>query len=114
MRGHLRISDALALLPGPKGERFAEVFTHGTLNIEVYAPHRTDPQQPHSRDEAYVIVSGTGRFLRGDQEAVFERGDVFFVPAGEPHRFVDFSQDFVSWVLFFGPEGGEEDLQAGK
>ena len=114
MQGHLRVNDGLTHLPGPNGERFAELFKHGTLSVEVYAPHRTDRQRPHSRDEVYVIVSGTGRFLRNDEEVVFERGDVLFVAAGEAHRFVDFSQDFVTWVFFYGPEGGEEDAPAKK
>ena len=113
MQGHLRANDALARLPGPNGERFTELFQHGTLTVELYAPRRTDPQKPHSRDEVYVNVSGTGRFLRGDEEVIFERGDVLFAAAGQFHRFVDFSQDFVAWVFFYGPAGGEKDTQAG-
>ena len=108
MQGHLRASDALARLPGPDGEHFVELFKHGTLSVELYAPRRTDPQTPHPRDEVYVVVSGTGRFFRGDEEVVFERGDVLFVAAGVIHRFVDFSQDFVAWVFFYGPAGGEK------
>lgn len=114
MQGHLRINDSLRHLPGPSGERFAELLKHGTLSVEVYAPHRSDPQHPHSRDEVYVIVSGTGRFLRGAEEVIFERGDVLFVAADEVHRFIDFSQDFVTWVFFYGPEGGENDVLAVK
>ena len=110
MQGHLRAKDGLDRLPGPNGERFVELFKRGTLSVELYAPHRTDPQRPHSRDEVYGILSGTGRFLRGSEEVIFERGDVLFVAAGENHRFVDFSQDFVAWVFFYGPEGGEQDL----
>jgi mannose-6-phosphate isomerase-like protein (cupin superfamily) len=114
MHGHLRVNDGLDRLPGHNGERFVELFKHGTLSVELYAPRRTDPQQPHPRDEVYVIISGTGRFLRGDEEVVFERGDVLFAPAGMFHRFVDFSQDFVAWVFFYGPEGGEKDLYSAK
>ena len=29
------------------------------------------------------------------------------VPAGAVHRFVDFTDDFGTWVVFYGPEGGE-------
>ena len=27
--------------------------------------------------------------------------------AGVEHRFDDFRKDFATWVLFYGPEGGE-------
>ena len=29
--------------------------------------------------------------------------------AGEVHRFERFSDDFATWVFFYGPEGGEGD-----
>jgi hypothetical protein len=32
---------------------------------------------------------------------------VFFVPAGVAHRFERFSPDFATWVVFWGPHGGE-------
>jgi mannose-6-phosphate isomerase-like protein (cupin superfamily) len=38
----------------------------------------------------------------------FGPGDFLFAPAGVEHRFEDFSKDFATWVLFYGPEGGEQ------
>jgi hypothetical protein len=32
---------------------------------------------------------------------------VLFVPAGIEHRFIKFTEDFVTWVVFYGPKGGE-------
>ena len=51
---HLTVAEGLARLPGPKGERFVELFGHGTLSVELYAPRGQDPQSPHTRDEVYV------------------------------------------------------------
>ncbi len=31
------------------------------------------------------------------------RRDALFVPAFTPHRFIDFSDDFATWVVFYGP-----------
>jgi hypothetical protein len=33
----LTVPDALARLPGPNGERYVELFKHGTLSVELYA-----------------------------------------------------------------------------
>jgi mannose-6-phosphate isomerase-like protein (cupin superfamily) len=99
--------DALARLPQPDGRRFVECFAHGTLVVELYAPRGTDPQQPHSRDELYVIVSGSGWFVCGDARTRFAPGDALFVPARAAHRFEDFGDDFAAWVVFYGPDGGE-------
>jgi mannose-6-phosphate isomerase-like protein (cupin superfamily) len=104
---HLTVAEGLARLPGPKGERFVEVFGHGTLSVELYAPRGQDPQSPHTRDEVYVVVEGRGQFRNGQTVHRFGPGDVLFVAAGVVHRFEAFSDDLVVWVFFYGPEGGE-------
>ncbi len=103
----LTVRDALARLPEEGGERFGKLFEHGTLEVEIYAPRGTDPQQPHTRDEAYVVVAGTGTFLCDARRESFGPGDFLFVPAGVEHRFENFTDDLVVWVIFYGPEGGE-------
>jgi len=103
----LTVSEALAQLPGPAGERYVELFRHGTLAIELYAPRGHDPQAPHTRDEVYVVAQGRGMFRNGSERHPFAAGDVLFVPAGVEHRFEDFTDDMIVWVVFYGPEGGE-------
>jgi mannose-6-phosphate isomerase-like protein (cupin superfamily) len=103
----LTVSDSLARLPGPAGERFVELFQHGTLSVELYAPRGNDPQDPHTRDEVYVVVEGSGFFRNGDARHRFGPGDLLFVPAGVVHRFEEFTDDLAVWVVFYGPEGGE-------
>ena len=86
---------------------FLKLFTHGTLSVEIYKPIKVDLQQPHTRDEVYIIASGSGEFINGDVTTTFKTGDFLFVPAGVEHRFINFTDDFSTWVLFYGPEGGE-------
>ena len=90
------------------GNLAALTLKHGTLLVEYYAPRGVDPQKPHTRDELYVVVAGTGWFVNGDERQRFGVGDVLFVPAGVVHRFEEFSDDFAVWVVFYGPEGGEK------
>lgn len=101
------VAEALARVPGANGERFAKVLEHGSLVVEIYAPRGTDPQQPHTRDELYVVVEGRGEFVNGAERHDFAPGDALFVPAGVLHRFENFTDDLVVWVIFYGPEGGE-------
>ena len=102
------LAEALRRVPDAQGKRFAVVLEHGTLSVEIYAPRGTDLQTPHTRDELYVVMSGSGRFVNGEGRHPFGPGDVLFVPAGVPHRFEDFSDDLAVWVIFYGPEGGEK------
>src|SRR5215472_11937759 len=105
--GHFAVN-ILAKLPTAEGKRFIELFQHGSLSVEFYAPRGSDPQQPHTRDEVYVVVSGSGKFFLAGASEPFATGDVLFAPAGVEHRFVDFTDDFATWVFFYGPEGGEK------
>ena len=98
---HLSPSDLLAKLPGPRGERFVAAFQRGTLEVELYAPRGNDPQTPHTRDELYVVVSGSGEFSCDGKREPFAPGDLLFVPATVEHRFLNFSADLVVWVVFF-------------
>jgi mannose-6-phosphate isomerase-like protein (cupin superfamily) len=103
---HTTANGALAGAETAK-RKYHIVFQHGTLEAGMYAPRGSDPQQPHDRDEAYVVLSGTGDFVRGDERVAFGPGDLLFVPAGMIHRFENFSDDFATWVIFYGPMGGE-------
>ena len=52
-------------------------------------------------------MRGQGQFLCGDVPKAFAPGDMLSVPAGLENRFVDFTDDFTVWVVFYGQEGGE-------
>jgi mannose-6-phosphate isomerase-like protein (cupin superfamily) len=106
MAVRLTPSNAHAALQSAQRE-FVQLFRHGTLEVEWYEPRGVDMQKPHSRDEVYVVVRGTGWFVCGSERQRFEPGEVLFAPAGVAHRFEEFSEDFATWVFFYGPEGGE-------
>ena len=106
-----RLADAKAT-PIPEGARSALLMEHGTMKLRYYAPEDVDLQTPHDQDEIYIVASGTGVLASGSDEDSLERrrfgpGDALFVPAGAVHRFEDFSADFATWVVFYGPAGGE-------
>jgi mannose-6-phosphate isomerase-like protein (cupin superfamily) len=109
MRHRVALSDALKLVPTAEGKRFAEVYRHQTLQVEIYAPRGQDLQSPHTRDEVYIVISGKGQFFCDGETEPFGPGDFLFAPAGAVHRFEQFSDDLNVWVLFYGPEGGEKE-----
>lgn len=104
---NLTLAQALSRMPGPDGDDYAVLLEHGTLEAGLYAPRGTDPQSPHTRDEVYVVMRGSGWFQNGEDRVAFGPGDVLFVPARQVHRFEQFTDDLAVWVFFYGPEGGE-------
>jgi len=101
------IEGALGSIAADAHPRSVPVFEHGSLTLKLYNPRKTDPQTPHTRDELYVVQKGKGTFLCGGRRTPFAPGDVLFAPAGVEHRFEGFGQELVTWVVFYGPEGGE-------
>jgi mannose-6-phosphate isomerase-like protein (cupin superfamily) len=93
--------------PNSPGRLSALLLKHGSMELRWYAPRGEDAQTPHNQDEIYIVAAGTGTFLRAGERFRFGPGDALFVAAGVEHRFVDFSEDFAVWVVFYGPAGGE-------
>jgi mannose-6-phosphate isomerase-like protein (cupin superfamily) len=90
---HARAQDALA---------YTEMLRVPSMSVGWYhlPAGSADPQQPHTEDEIYVVLSGRGRLHTdtGDADAV--PGAVLYVPAGERHRFIDIVHDLDVVVLF--------------
>ena len=110
----LSLQDALRRLPSPAtgqypdGQPFATVMAGGSMRVELFATGgRPDLQTPHEQDELYFVQRGQGVLLIHDQRFDAQAGDAFFVAAGTPHHFEDTSTDFATWVVFYGPPGGE-------
>jgi mannose-6-phosphate isomerase-like protein (cupin superfamily) len=103
---HITPDKALGFLK-ESDETFKSLFEHGSLQVEIYKPEGIDLQTPHEQDEVYVVISGKGEFINGEDRVSFGPGDFLFVPAGVEHRFVNFTDDFSTWVIFYGPQGGE-------
>lgn len=96
----------------PLGTPFVKALAHGSMRVELFAPASAglelDIQQPHTQDELYVVQHGQSAFWLDGERVRVQTGDVLFVPAGAAHRFEDFSDDFLTWVIFYGPNGGEK------
>ena len=105
-------SDTLARLPGPpsisypEGLPFTQALSDGSMSVELYAPGSNadgrDRQQPHVKDELYVVVRGQATLHLAGQRLAAQICDVLFVPAGAEHRFEPFTPDFATWVIFYG------------
>ena len=107
LTAHVDLADALEQGPPPPGNLAVPIFAHGTLAVELYMPKGRDPQQPHERDEVYVVARGRGMFFDGVRRRPVAPGTFLFVAARQVHRCEDFSDDFAVWVFFYGPIGGE-------
>ena len=103
----IALSDAILKLAETDDKQFVKLFEHGSMSVEYYQPRLVDLQTPHKQDELYIIAAGSGEFVKENDRYHFKTGDLFFVPAGAVHWFENFTEDFATWVIFYGRNGGE-------
>src|SRR5947209_11248537 len=81
---------------------YSEFLRVPSMSAGVYAipAGGTDPQQPHTEDEMYFVVSGRGRIRVGDEDAEVGPGTAVYVDAGVEHRFHTIAEDLTVLVVF--------------
>lgn len=89
------------------GTNHINLSKHGNLWFDIYKPNEKDNQQPHDKDEVYMIISGNGTLSCNGNRTPFKQGDILFVPAGMEHKFERYSKDFCSWAIFANPKHQE-------
>ncbi len=62
------------------------------LGVYVLVAPEPDRQQPHSDDEVYVVLEGSGTLEVEGERVDLHEGQAVFVPAGADHRFVGYEQ----------------------
>ncbi|RAJ46876.1 hypothetical protein K353_00077 [Kitasatospora sp. SolWspMP-SS2h] len=112
----MEIIDSGHFRPAPDGSpHYAEHLSVPALSFGTYSlpAGSADDQSPHLQDEVYVVTRGRARFTSGDRTVDVGPGSSLFVPAREPHRFHDITEDLVALVLFapaYGGVPGPDDL----
>jgi mannose-6-phosphate isomerase-like protein (cupin superfamily) len=98
------------------GESWVEFARSASMSTGLYVLDTGEPdrQTPHLEDEIYVCVSGTARFVAGDDPVGVEvgPGTVLFVPALESHHFEDVVGPLRLVVIFAPPESEAVELDA--
>jgi mannose-6-phosphate isomerase-like protein (cupin superfamily) len=57
------------------------------VGVYVLVAPEPDRQQPHDRDELYVVLEGRGVLTVEGEETTLDEGGAVFVRAGAEHRF---------------------------
>ena len=68
--------------------------------IIVLHPGEKDTQEPHSADELYYVIEGSGFIELVKNRQPVKKGSIIFVPAKMRHRFCDNKDDLVVLYIF--------------
>ena len=86
------------------GKLYPEFLKIPSMSLGLYALEAgaEDPQQPHSEDAVYYVVSGRGKIKVGSEVREVASGSIIFVAANVEHRFHSIVED-LSLLVFFAP-----------
>lgn len=87
-----------------EGRQFAEVLDLDSVTLELGLYPSASPKNPHTEDEIYYIISGSGKIRVGDETHAVEPGDVVFVEQGLEHDFFDVDEQIAALTIFVGSE----------
>lgn len=84
-----------------------EFLRVASLSAGVYhlKASQADPQQPHTEDEVYYIVSGRASIQVGAEQVTVAPGSLIYVVRNVEHRFLDITED-LTVLVFFAPSEG--------
>ena len=96
--------DGLLRERAESGQLYHEFIRTHDLSVGLYVlpAGGTDPQDPHTEDEVYHVVSGRAQMRVGSEDRPVTAGSVIFVAADTEHRFHDIEEELVVLVVF-GP-----------
>ena len=81
-----------------------EVLDEETMTVEVgrYSASTAAPKNPHTGDEIYYVISGSGMARVGEETYPVEAGDVVYVEAGLEHDFFNIEEDITVLIVLAG------------
>jgi mannose-6-phosphate isomerase-like protein (cupin superfamily) len=86
---------------------YHEFFRVPALSLGLYkhSVGANVPQDPHTEDEVYYVVSGSGKIAINGSDYSVSAGAVVYVPAKAPHHFHSVTED-LEVLVFFSPAEG--------
>jgi mannose-6-phosphate isomerase-like protein (cupin superfamily) len=73
-----------------------------SMGLYVLEVGATDPQNPHTEDEVYVVTSGRAKIRVAGEVHNVEAGSIIYVDANVEHKFFDI-EERLETLVFFAP-----------
>lgn len=86
-----------------QADGYNEVLSKDSMSVELATYPNPSPKYPHTEDELYYIISGSGTAQVGEETYSIEEGDVLFVEQGVEHDFFDIEDEITALTVFTGP-----------
>jgi mannose-6-phosphate isomerase-like protein (cupin superfamily) len=94
----------LEQLRSQRNEAYLEFLRVPSMSMGLYVLEvgATDPQNPHTEDEVYVVTGGKAKIRVADEVHNVETGSIIYVDANVEHKFFDI-EERLETLVFFAP-----------
>jgi mannose-6-phosphate isomerase-like protein (cupin superfamily) len=101
MKNPSELTDLLSELENKDGGYFIDFVTTKGIQAGIIRlrPNENDTQEPHSVDEVYYVIEGSGFIKLSDKNHPIKQGTSIFVPAGTEHRFHGNIRDLIIFYV---------------
>ena len=84
------------------GRSYLEFLRVPSMSVGVYflPVCGLDPQKPHTENELYYVMKGSGSVQVDGEDCLVEPGKLVLVRAGAEHRFHSITEDLTLLVIF--------------
>ena len=73
-----------------------------SMGVYVLPAGGVDPQNPHTEDEVYYVVSGRAQIKVMDEDRAVQAGSIVYVAKNVEHRFHSIEEE-LTVIVFFAP-----------
>ena len=96
--------DQISSLRDASGKLYLEFLNVPDLSMGLYVlpVGGTDPQNPHTEDEVYYVVSGTAKVKVADEDRDVKAGSIVYVAKNVEHKFHSVEEE-LTLLVFFAP-----------
>jgi quercetin dioxygenase-like cupin family protein len=85
------------------------------IGLTIVAQGGSTPRHEHDGvEEGVYVVSGSGRFLVGDEAVEVSSGSTLFMPSNVPHHADNTGPEDLRMLWWYTPAGPESNILAGK
>jgi mannose-6-phosphate isomerase-like protein (cupin superfamily) len=93
---HFQVSDIVS------DTAYTEFLREPAMSAGIYRlpAGSHDPQQPHTEDELYCVISGRGQIMVGGEHRAVGPGSMVYVPRLVEHRFHSITEALTILVVF--------------
>lgn len=93
---HVSYDEAMMTIKEEK-KTYASLMDNPSMGVGFFVPKANMSTKKASKDQVFMILTGSGEFILNKVKSKFETGDALSVKEGQMYQFINYSSDLKAW-----------------